>query len=1065
MNITNFKLEDAIKSTGEPYVSKRDSTNLLNAMLIEETSRITVTKCFIESLVKPGKKCFATEFHVNWAMECIGYAFSLPIEHYMTISQAISIYKTWLLYPKISPTCIKLSQEYYRKEILGHLTLVFRKKKETRRQAELCSEVLNVIQSFIRLEGIEQGTWQCLIKLLLMTLNQTLTNYRELADYLSSKLIIVFFEVLIRSDNRENNLWVETRAHISEWIDHNCVISHWSAVVQALTIMVVDLVYGFPETTLRILFTASGKLRESPEALDIILTDEQAIYFWHRFLDLILVETKYSIKLLPDLHTTLSRCIVSIIDLILNICIQRVEAKSFSLKNLVMNKESERLSDILQQFYSVHFNYIIGQCRLPMPSINSILDIFGRWLFVHAKVVPAYDAFGKSELISVLCRVFSKAQGPANKDYLSIFYSILFESVANGDQRVVGEILKNSTELVANDLTGVDFLLRPDGFIQHLALYLGDKDTELSIRTPCYKVLATLSALPNSYRFKELSKHVVEIFLPALGLETDPDNFYILVWSMCVFASTVQNDTETLHSIMCAMVDRIGSLDYKDKVIYNYLLDAITVLPHMINTSIVTAQVVKRNIINIHAFIPKRGKSTEDDQTSGLLVALYNWLSFFPGVLQDSDLRFDILKVIENRKKIEKFCVLAECIQFNLMNNLKRPRIDETGINMASMKPPSINSTRRHYLNSGSVLSFFEGLGTMGITCRNPIGIYEWKLRMITTKPTKSQQFVLPTHSVQKNERYHIKSAPEIAEELFVGLSEREKNIFLIQDRLFKAQKKVKPVVSERIKTSVYRNSIYKKTPSFHRVFLSQLGLLDLENTGNLIPVKREDVENLFTRIDKILEKELVVFPVFYLATPEDKEVNIISSNNSFTLSFQKFLNSLGTSLTSNANQLKHLDQYISKFETIIYKSTALFESIAVAPALITSKKFNFLGLASKFPVIVLWNQRLNDPNSNKIPNIIEFVKLQTTAVIVLTSISEELIRVNVYGGAKMVGPLINQMVVPVSLLPKLLMMSVYKYETSIASHTSAWEERTTCINQLLDQKVNLEFIMNYLFN
>ena len=1065
MYITNFKLDDS-KSSNEPYISKRDSTNLLNTMLGNENSRIKVTECFIDSLIKPGKKSFATDFHVNWAMECIGYAFSLPIEHYNTITHAIFIYKGWLLNPKQAPQCFKSNLEYYRREILGHLTLVFRRKKDARKQAELCSDVLNLIQAFIRTQGIEEETWMCLIKLLLLTLNQTLTNYRELADYLSSKLIKVFFEVLLRSNSRADDLWKESKCHMNEWIDHYCVISHWSAVVQALTVTVINLVYGEPKKNLEIMFTASGKLPEDPETLALTLTDEQSVYFWRRFLDLILVETKNNIKLIPDLHTILSRSIVSIIDQFLEICTKRIQAKPMALDSLCIKSSSEQLSECLQKCYDAHFNYVIGVSRLPMPSINSILDVFGTWLFYHAQVVPAYDAFGKSEVISVLCRLFAKAQGPAKKEYLSIFYSILLESIAHGDQRVIGEMLKNSTELIATDMIGVDFILRPDGYIQHLALYLEDKDTEMCIRYPCYKILAIFAALPNAFKLTELSKHVVEIFLSALGLETENENFYLLVWSMCTFAASVRDNKDILHSILCAMVDRIGSIDYKEKVIYNHLLEAITILPHIITRTIVSTQVVLRNITNLHAFIPKRGKSTEDDQTSGLLIALCNWLICFPAVFQDYELRFDILKAIENRRNIEKFRVLAECVRGTLLNNLQRPRCDQPGINMASMKHQLTAAQRRHYVNGNSLISFYEGSGTKGITARNPVGMYEWKLKMITSKFPKPQTLTLPIYPSNRGHLSYTKSKHDIAEDLYLSLSEEEQNIFLIQDKLFKSQKLVKNLTPAfNPKPIIWRTSMLKIAPHFHRVFLSQLGLLEPENIGKLIPIPMETASEHIEAIDRILEKEYIIFPVFYLSTPEDKEKAIISRHSNFTKQFQNFLNNLGVVLAEPENKLKHLSGIITKFDKIIYKSCTLFESIVIAPALFSSNKFNFLGLVSRFPVIVLWNQRANDPCSKKIPNIIEYINQETTIVIVLSCISDHLLRVNIYGGKKKTGPLLDQMIVPDNLLPKLLQVTIYNYSTSIATYTSSTEKRNSLIREHQDQKVDLEKMMNYLFN
>lgn len=91
-------------------------------------------------------------------MECIGYAFSLPIENHTVISSAISLYKDWLLYKEKRPECFKSNEEYYQKEILCHFSLVFNKKKDPKKHAELCSDVLNIIKTFIRTQQVALKT-------------------------------------------------------------------------------------------------------------------------------------------------------------------------------------------------------------------------------------------------------------------------------------------------------------------------------------------------------------------------------------------------------------------------------------------------------------------------------------------------------------------------------------------------------------------------------------------------------------------------------------------------------------------------------------------------------------------------------------------------------------------------------------------------------------------------------------------------------------------------------------------------------------------------------------------
>jgi len=142
MYITNFRPDEFGRKSKEPYLKPRESTNILNSMLIDESSRITVAKLFIESLKVKGNQIILTAFHLDWAMECVGYAFSMPISEISTIKQALKLYTDWLTLPDSVPNVMKCNFEYYQKEILGHFSLIFYKRDDLIKQAELSNEIL-----------------------------------------------------------------------------------------------------------------------------------------------------------------------------------------------------------------------------------------------------------------------------------------------------------------------------------------------------------------------------------------------------------------------------------------------------------------------------------------------------------------------------------------------------------------------------------------------------------------------------------------------------------------------------------------------------------------------------------------------------------------------------------------------------------------------------------------------------------------------------------------------------------------------------------------------------------
>lgn len=1064
MYITHFKLDHFTNNSDEPYIPKRKNTNLLNTLLTEDQSKIEVSKWFIESFAKLGADSLKTKFHLNWIMECIGYTFSLPTSCKETIMQAIRIYDNWLLSYK-KPKSFRKNESYYQKEILCHLSLVFSKKDDLKIHAALCTQVLSLINKFIRTQSIKEDTWECLLKLFHLICGEVFNKNIKLAESISSHLLKVYFEVWIRSNNRNTKLWDEAKAHINSWIDHEWVINHLTSVIQALTRSLTCLIYERKSIAVEIFYSSNSKVTEKTGVVVFNLSDEQIIYFWYRFLTIIINGTQNNIKLIPDIHASLVKSIASIIDIFLDVCNKRIQPKPLEILPLIDdNKNPERLNEFLKKFYDADCQYNKGLNRLPIPCINSILDLFGSWLFYHEKIEPSYDAFGKAEIVSILCRIFSKAQSPVQSEYLNRFFGILLKNIANSDQRIIGEMLKNSVDLVSLNVPGVEFLLRPDGFISYLDLYLCDKGTELSIRKPCYVILSTFAALPNYYNLKELSKHVLEIFMSALGDETDADNFFTLVWSISVYASTIKNDRDTLHSILCVLVDRLGSIDYKDIKMYSILLQAITIIPYFIDRGLVSEQVVCRNVNNLQSFIPKRGKSLEDDQTNGLLVALCNWIDCFCVAINDNDIRLNMFKILLNRINIDKFKVLSEHLCYRLINNLQRPHNEQPTINVASIKPQSIpDSQRKHYINNNTLISFYATPSYSGITTRNATGTYGWKLKMITTNKTLPKKLEIPVQ-VNKWKKIVYKESENKKKRLLDDLTEREKEIFVINQKKFKSQKRTK-IPEKNIffsKSKSLKNSEIPSFSVFHRIFLSQLGLLD-DNTSGLCSVSDYKIYKIINEIDSVSEKELISFPVFYLSTPEDNENTIITNTGNYTVQYQNFLNKLGSVVSQRTNMFKHLNEALSKFDKVIYKATKLFDSVAIAPALwISNESYSFLKLISNFSLIVLWNQRANDIHSKKVPNVLNFINLDKTTVIVITCINLYLFKINVYGSSNKTGPLINQMVIPCSLLPKLLLITIYNYQASLASLTGSFEHRNDIIESIKGIKGNT---ISYIFN
>ena len=1028
MFITNFKPEEFLKTSHEPYLSHRPSTNLLNTMLQDELSRSSICKSFIESIKPNPPKSLSSKLHLQLAMECIGYSFALPAEESALISSSLLIYKDWFVQGPSTPPAFKLKSAFYQREIIGHVSLAFRKRENLSKHEKICKEVIEFFKYIIKLE-LSQELWETILLTLIIATDQVITNNVKLAEQVSSSLIKVLLEALLRSKSHNKTLWTCLKKKINSWIDCKPVINHWSSVTQSLTKSVSSLIYGEKTSEIEVVFDPSAGCSE---LLRIFLNDEEKVYFWIRLTELIIVETRSSAKMNPEIHSVLAGSVANIIEHFLAVCRRRVEARPLPAYDSDTNSQTACLRDLLADFSQSHKKYLKRLCRLPMPSINGLMDLYGSWLFYHAQIDPAYDSFGKSETLSILCKIFSYAQGPATSAYSTTFFTTLLSNICDGDKYVVGEILKNSTEIVTYGVEAIDFLLRPDGFIQHLALYLCDKETEAALKLPCYCILSSIVVLPNVYRVRQISKNIVDIFVTAIAIEADNWNFAVLVWSMSAFASCLVDDQDSVQRIICALMDKLEKIEYreKDKEKFVNLIEVVSVLPYLICRKLVAPQIVKRSVEKLQSVVPKRGKSVDDFQTCSVLMAIGNWVECFPVAMMNYELKFELLKSLENRRKQYKNSVLF--ILGNLINTLA-PRLQfNTGSYLSRVLPRAAHNSPL-YLYNNTLLSTSGSNNNTELVLRNPCGTFSWKLRVILDPPSQSHQEInlsplldsrplLKQKCSSKRERLLTQDLPEDLQSLqksFNALYCTQKNR---ANYLNTCEKSIKALASPLGETQ----------PELSRMLIGQLGFLDPENIQEVLLIENDCLKHI-EELDAVGDKEQVVFKIYYVENPEDQE-SVIGSYLRYSQEFKDFVAGLGMKLMKNSN-FNHFEKFLQGFDQVVFRNYELFESFVYLPEFMeVGREKKIKEMMMEDSVCVIWNQKFSDRHSKKRPEVLAAIELEKIVVILLNVVTERLTRVTIEGKQKLKGPLLNQMVVPNEVLPKLLAFTVYNYKSNESS-------------------------------
>uniref|UniRef100_A0A803T201 Ral GTPase-activating protein subunit beta n=1 Tax=Anolis carolinensis TaxID=28377 RepID=A0A803T201_ANOCA len=505
-----------------------------------------------------GESSLKTDKEVKWTMEVVCYGLTLPLDG-DTVKHCVDVYTDWimaLVLPKDSiPLPVINEPNLYVQSILKHLQNLFVPRKLARESTTMARE-----------------TWEVLL-LFLLQINDILlaapTVPGGIAENLAEKLIGVLFEVWLLACSRcfpTPPYWKTAKEMVANWRHHSAVVEQWSKVICALTARLLRFTYGqsFPpfkipdedaslippemdnECIGQTWFRFLHMLRYSPIPVDLsnpaIISSTPK--FQEQFLNVSGMAQELNqypcLKHLPQIFFRAMRGISCLVDAFLG--------NSFHLHyhKRITDASTGHASKVQHQPSSSSPlsspNQTCSEPRpLPAPhrpKVNSILNLFGSWLFdaafVHCKLHnglnrdssmtasfiqillsykssiatqasvefrrkgsqmsadtmasnPMFDAgefsdnyeAGRAEACGTLCRIFcSKKTGedilPA---YLSRFYMLLIQGLQIADSichPVLASIILNSPALFCCDLKGIDVLV--PYFISALETILPDRE-------------------------------------------------------------------------------------------------------------------------------------------------------------------------------------------------------------------------------------------------------------------------------------------------------------------------------------------------------------------------------------------------------------------------------------------------------------------------------------------------------------------------------------------------------------------------------------------------------------
>ncbi|XP_032591658.1 ral GTPase-activating protein subunit beta isoform X8 [Drosophila grimshawi] len=509
---------------------------------------------------------------VKWCMDVICFGLSLPLQEHETIKDCVNVYCEWLTalhpQPRISvPKPICEDANLYARQIINHFHNLFvpRQGESTdtiKRQAVLCHRVLRTLQQTAQIsQQMDRQTWDTLL-LFLLAINEILlappTVKDDVGDQLCERVLSVLFEVWLLACVRcfpSPSLWKTLQESCAMWRHRVALVDQWNRVNLAMTAKLLEFSYG-PD------FTQLKNVEDESQLIPTGMSNDCVAQTWYRFLRMIGNPTA--------------------------LCSPHLISKSphFVQWALTHEKGAEtHQHPCLQMLPQIFLNAMRGissqvDAFLALPSIgneirppplsmarpkcNSILHLFGEWLFEAAHIggdtwlqnrkkqaceaskrpssmimenrkgsislsqpnslndpsslpptltIDKYES-GRAEAIGTLCKIFcaKKTGEEILPVYLARFYMALQQCLKITESKECDEtlasILLHSADLFRLDLDGINVLL--PGFIAALEIVLPDKDLKLKtqaltfnrtdLRRSAINILLSIMVLPLHYQ-------------------------------------------------------------------------------------------------------------------------------------------------------------------------------------------------------------------------------------------------------------------------------------------------------------------------------------------------------------------------------------------------------------------------------------------------------------------------------------------------------------------------------------------------------------------------------------
>lgn len=1039
MFIGNFKEDDFLQESFDPFIKQRKNTNIINSLVTDENAKALICEQFVQNFATKGRKILVTEFHLQWALECIGFSFSLPAKRFFnTLITSLTIYSDWLCYPDYSPEFIKTNRSFYVQEILGHMSLAFYPQKDISKQSEICTEILNAINKFTNIQELSEDSWNCLLKLSLEIGKSVLINIK-LTELIGNLILKFIFQMFLRTSSRDLSIWKEFKQFLWKFSEYPWISIYWAACLQGLSMKVIKYLMGKNKKFLAINF-ASQKNTQEEFVMD--KDPEAVIYLWSRFLDVFLWNQE-------DISVNRFNIVFGVcasLDLFLKQAQKLNLPKHLKPQNSLIISTSSSLNTIFTQNYQTVLKYLKSECRLPSFTVNSLLSPFGDSLFtILSSKKPAENE--KSEALKLLCSIFEKAQGPINMNYIEKFLSCIIQCIANKDPSILSIISEKYISLPSVSIHFLNFTLKTDIIVQVVNFFLLNGQCSVQTRLFNYKLLTTFSALASFYNISGLCQQISEVFLVSVELETDEKCFEILLLNIASYLACFKGDADIMNAHLRMLTEKLESFESTSQSYFN-IIDVLNVLPYLVDKKSIRVETVNFCIRKMLNLLNKRGKNPEE-HIFRVFQCIIDYLLCFPAVLMDAELKIEVLKAVESRRiedKVRNFQSYLYDLLFSMVGKACKDKCSGLGKDWD-------DCIEFHTENIHG--SFIETEDCLKILIKNSTGEYLWALKEVISANNKRKvEEKLKIDVIEcENKHVSLEAADSVVKELNETVGDEVRcpifDKFCKQEEIcgeFYLGVRESGFGGKKCGEGCEQSRKSGKSDLFRRI-TTQLSYLNPDSAGFLFKIDK-DCNKDIVKFDSLPFAVMYSVKIIYLPTIETSPSDSMSSIQPYSSSYKKFLNSLGRTLTESDPYPASCEKILKKYTKGIYKDHKLFELIYTSPSLFPENlSVDLLDFAEFGHLIVLWNQRLNDPNSLKQPLVLDSLNTLQKPIIVITPISKKIVKIKTFNLAS--GLLVDNMVISCKAISKLLAFTVHLANYKFSQRFSLWKNKFNYLKEL----------------